>query len=147
MPVLTALIVFAESAGALTVATTAPPDGLAGRVALYAAAAAGLAWFWRRMLVPMAKVLQRTVTALEVLEELPAWRDKTDRRLSRIEKRTRWNDNALTALLRELGIEDRVRRMYSTPGWSATVDEPALTWRDLEEAEADEDAVDGRKPE
>lgn len=130
-------------------AAAQPPDALAARIALYITVLIGLAWVWKRMLVPASKVLARTVKALEALEGLPAYRRRTDRRLYRVEKRIRWIDNALTAILRELGIEDKVRRMYSTPGWEATEGMPdggvPATWRDLEDIEGELEALDAER--
>src|SRR4051812_8329204 len=60
-------------------------DDQATRIALYAAAAAGRAWFWRNVLLPMAKVLHRLAAAVEALEDLPVWRKRTERRIKHLE--------------------------------------------------------------
>lgn len=87
-------------------------DDQATRIALFAAAAAGLAWFWRNMLVPLAKVLHRLAAAVEALEDLPVWRKRTERRIKHLELGVGHIASGQKAMLRELGIEDKVRREF-----------------------------------
>lgn len=104
----------------LTAATTG--DTLAERVVLYTAAATGLGWLWQRMLRPAAKVLHRMAQAVEALEDLPVWRKRTDARIDRTNRRLRHMELGIgqmasgqRAILRELGLEDSVRKQFADP--------------------------------
>lgn len=88
------------------------PGGVAAQVAVLAAGVAGLHWLWRNLLRPMVRVLHRTAVAVETLETLPRWRRETDRRVRHLERQGTRLESGQAAILRELGLEDYVRRMY-----------------------------------
>lgn len=93
-------------------------DGTAEKIVLWAAAGAGLIWFWANVARPIAKIVKRTAAAVEAFEDLPADRE----RLDRVERAQQKLENGQAAIIRELGIEDQVRRM--DPTW---FDPPAST--------------------
>lgn len=97
---------------ALWVATSAFGDALAERVVLYSAAGTGLLWLWRNLLRPVSKVLHRLAKSVEALEDLPRWRDATDLRIEDLEIGQEQVKSGVSAILRELGLEDKVRRMH-----------------------------------
>lgn len=115
MMLLKGLIATIEIALASVLAEAAPPDQLATRIALYAAAATGLAWLFKNVLRPIAKVLHRMAQAVEALEDLPNWRRKTDRRIRHLELAVGHVYSGQKAILRELGLEDQVRRQFDDP--------------------------------
>jgi hypothetical protein len=111
-------------------------DDTATRIVLYAAAGAGLAWFWKNVLRPVAKVLHRMADGVEALEELPSWRQGVDARMDRTETRIKHLELGVgqvssqqETLLRELGVEDKVRRQFSDPAaferWLGDADDDA----------------------
>jgi hypothetical protein len=110
-----ALVALTEMVAATLLAAAAAPDGLATRIALYAAAGAGAAWLWKNVLRPVAKVLHRMAKAVEALEDLPTWRRKTDRRIRHMELVMGHMNSGQSAILRELGLEDKVRQTFSDP--------------------------------
>lgn len=91
------------------------PGGLATQIAVLSAGVAGLHWLWRNMLRPAAKILQRMAEAVEALEGLPVWRCATNRRIRHLELGLGQIASGQRALLRELGIEDKVRQEFSDP--------------------------------
>lgn len=106
--------VIAVLAGEVVVAISAAVGGFdmwAERVVLYAAAGAGLLWFYFNVLRPFAKLLKRTVAAVESFERLPGWQAETDERLAALETEVVHVHNGQRAIIRELGIEDQVRRI------------------------------------
>jgi hypothetical protein len=103
-------------------ASQAPSDEFATRIALYAAALTGAGYLFKNVVRPVVKVLHRMAEAVEALEDLPAWRRRTDARVNRTNRRLRHVELGLgqigsgqMAILRELGIEDSVRRQFSDP--------------------------------
>lgn len=117
-----AAVALVEVALTSTLATSAPPDELATRIALYAGAGAGVAWLFKNVARPVAKVLHRMALAVESLEDLPAWREQIDQRLDRKNRRIRHLELGLgqlasgqQAILRELRIEDKVRQQFTDP--------------------------------
>jgi hypothetical protein len=115
MLALKAFIASIEVMASWILATSAPSDELATRLALYAAAGAGAAWLWKNVLRPVAKVLHRMAKAVETLEDLPTWRRKTDRRIRHMELAMGHMNSGQSAILRELGLEDKVRQTFSDP--------------------------------
>lgn len=99
---------------ALLAATTAV-DGTASRIALFAAAGAGILWTYAHVVRPIVRILARTVNAVEALEELPQWREETDKRVTHLEILTARIHSGQRAIIRELGIEEDVRRTFPTP--------------------------------
>jgi hypothetical protein len=91
-------------------------DGTAYRVSLYAAAFAGVAWTWKNVLRPVAKILHRMALGVEALEELPRWRETTDLRIEHLERSGLRIESGQEAILRELGLEDKVRRTWEAEG-------------------------------
>lgn len=81
---------------AIVAAGTSGIDGTANRIILYSAAGAGLFWLWRHLLVPIAKLVRRTVASVEHLEELPA-----------LAERVTTVENDVAAIVRDLDISPR----------------------------------------
>lgn len=92
---------------AIVVAAANSLDGTAEKVVLYTAAGAGIVWFWVNVMRPAAKIIRRTAAAVDAFEELPGWQ----KRITDVEKDVRNIRNGQAAIIRELGIEDQVRRM------------------------------------
>lgn len=122
------------------VATSPAGDELATRIALYAAAGAGLAWLFRNVLRPIGKILHRMAQAVEALEDLPLWRRQTDARIDKASRRIRHMELGLgqmasgqMAILRELGLENSVRQQFADP-----VDFERWLAEDADDDEADE---------
>lgn len=103
---------------AVMLAATNGLDGTAERVVLWAAAAAGLVWFYANVLRPITKIIKRTAAAVDAFEGLPRTLQESDERMSAMEAEQGRQSvalarvsNAMAAILRELGLEDQVRRM------------------------------------
>lgn len=101
------LAVVEGTLAAVIVAAGNTLDGTAEKVVLYAAAGAGLLWLWANVLRPAGKIVRRTAAAVDAFEDLPKWQ----KRLSDVEKDVKALKNGQAAIIRELGIEDQVRRM------------------------------------
>lgn len=93
------------------VAAASGLDGSAEKIVLYSAAGAGLLWFHFNVLRPLAKLIKRTVEAVGAFERLPGWQEETDERLAALEHEIVHVHNGNKAIIRELGIEDQVRRI------------------------------------
>lgn len=104
-----AAVLFGE--GLVAVLAVVGLDGAAEWLVLYAAAGAALLWFYGSLLRPLAKLVKRTVQAVEAFEALPDWRTDTDERLAALETEVAHVHNGQKAIIRELGIEDQVRRV------------------------------------
>jgi hypothetical protein len=98
----------------------------AAKITLYAAALAGLGWFYVNVLRPLVRLIKRTVDAVDAFEGLPDFQVKTEVRTRVLEGRSAELHNGQQAIIRELGIEDHVRkidpRMYGVEDlWESPV--------------------------
>lgn len=93
--------------GAIMVAASNLLNGTAETIILYVAAFTAIGWAYHNLGKPLVKIVRRAAAAVDSLEHLPEMRA----RLTKAEKQGAANENALRAIIRELGIEDQVRQM------------------------------------
>lgn len=85
-------------------------DGTAEKVVLYGAALTALLWIYHNIGKPFAKIIKRTAAAVDAFEDLPEWQKRTDKRIGVVEQQFTRIENGQAAIIRELGLEDQVRR-------------------------------------
>lgn len=99
---------------AIIIGANSALDGTAQKIVLWGAAGAALLWFWGNVLRPVTKIIRRTAAAVDAFENLPGWQErlvKVERRQDDFMRGQAVIDNGVKAIVRELGIEDQVRRL------------------------------------
>lgn len=115
-------------------------DGQAQDVVTLTAALAGLLWVHVNILRPLAKAIKRLLSSIDAFEALPDTLADNDERMTAIEaelgrvlSRQKVMHNGQRAIIRELSLEDQVRRLAEEHDLELWASEPHRPARELED--------------